>query len=262
MNAWIHSRRFIDILEIHTLILGTFGTTYYEVGKLAFDLLPILLPRIKGPAVSWVQDILLCFPTFDLIQDDPLGSEKVKAMQAIEEFLKMWFWLHFMLFSGADNSELDRNKAASPCIFSYIVAPPPLPSLPYERCNKLFFRDHECWRRIPKYWGWRGDQKLNKRYHSTLWWGNFNWGRGRVNMSYVISINSFSTCADELPSMDDGEKSRSITRVEMMILKKPWRFCVFAMSLTVSDDLYGQRHCERRTTDINMVFSPRMKMGH
>jgi len=64
-------------------------TTYYKVGKLAFDLLPILLSRIKGPAVSKVHSILLGLPTFDLIQDDPLGSEKVKAMQAIEQFSKV-----------------------------------------------------------------------------------------------------------------------------------------------------------------------------
>ena len=63
--------------------------TYYEVGELALDLLPILLSRIKGPAVSKVHNILLGLPTFYLIQDDPLGSEKVKAMQAIEEFLKV-----------------------------------------------------------------------------------------------------------------------------------------------------------------------------
>ena len=74
---------------MHTLIPGEFGTTYYKVGKLVFDLLPILLSRIKGPAVSQVHDILLGFPTLDLIQDDPLGLEKVKAMQAIEEFLKV-----------------------------------------------------------------------------------------------------------------------------------------------------------------------------
>ena len=61
-------------------------TTYYEVGKLAFDLLPILLSRIKGPAVSQVHDTLLGFPTFDLIKNDLLGLEKVKAAQAIEEF--------------------------------------------------------------------------------------------------------------------------------------------------------------------------------
>ena len=64
-------------------------TTYYEVGKLAFDLLPILLSTIKGSAVSQVHNILLGFPAFYLIRNDPLGSEKVKAMQAIEEFLKV-----------------------------------------------------------------------------------------------------------------------------------------------------------------------------
>ena len=62
------------------------SVTYYEVGRLAFDLLPILLPRIQGPAVSQVHDILLRLPTFHLIQDDPLRSEKVKAAQAIDEF--------------------------------------------------------------------------------------------------------------------------------------------------------------------------------
>ena len=92
-NAWIYSRRFIDIVDIHTLIpTNLFGTTYYEVGKLAFDLLPILLSRVTGPGVSQVNNILLRLPTFYLIKDDPLGSEKVKAMQAIEEFkLKVWF---------------------------------------------------------------------------------------------------------------------------------------------------------------------------
>ena len=62
------------------------SVTYYEVGKLAFDLLPILLSRIKGPAVSRVHNILLGFPIFHLIKNDPLGSEKVKAAQAIKEF--------------------------------------------------------------------------------------------------------------------------------------------------------------------------------
>ena len=74
---------------MHTLNPRGFGTTYYEVGKLGFDLLLILLSRIKGPAVSRVHDILLGLPTFKLIQDDPLGSEKVKATQAIEEVLKV-----------------------------------------------------------------------------------------------------------------------------------------------------------------------------
>jgi len=63
--------------------------TYYKVGKLAFNLLPILLSRIDGPAVSKLQNILLGFPTFDLIQNDPLGLEKVEATHAIEEFLKV-----------------------------------------------------------------------------------------------------------------------------------------------------------------------------
>ena len=92
MNAWIRSRRFIDISDIDNPVpRGYYSTTYYKVGKLAFDLLPILLSRIKGPGVSQVHDILLRLPTLDLIQDDPLGSEKVKATQAIEEFLKVWF---------------------------------------------------------------------------------------------------------------------------------------------------------------------------
>ena len=90
MNASIHSRRFVDRVYTYTQtqLAGNF-TTYDEVGKLAFNLLPILLSRIKGPAVSQVQDILLCLPTFHLIQDDPLRLEKVKATQAIEEFLKV-----------------------------------------------------------------------------------------------------------------------------------------------------------------------------
>ena len=36
-------------------------------------------------------------------------------------------------------------------------------------------------------------------------------------MPHVISISSFSTFADELPGMDDGETSGSVTRVERMI---------------------------------------------
>ena len=62
---------------------------YYEVGKLAFDLLLILLSRIKGQAVSQVHGILLDLPPFYVIKNDPLGLEKVKATQAIQEFLKV-----------------------------------------------------------------------------------------------------------------------------------------------------------------------------
>ena len=90
-NAWIHSRCFTDIVDINTPIRQESLNTYYKIGKLAFDLLPILLSRIQGPAVSQVQDILLGLPTFDLIQSDPLGLQKVKATQAIKEFLKVWF---------------------------------------------------------------------------------------------------------------------------------------------------------------------------
>ena len=96
-NAWIHFRRFIDIFDIDTWI-PLESVTYYEFGKLAFDLLPILLSRIEGPAASQVHDTLLGFPTFDLIQNDPLGLEKVKATQAIEEFVKVGFWLRLTLF--------------------------------------------------------------------------------------------------------------------------------------------------------------------
>jgi len=45
-----------------------------------------------------------------------------------------------------------------------------------------------------------------------LWWGNFNWGRARVNASharsYAISITSFSTCTD------DGEKNEMVAKNE------------------------------------------------
>ena len=56
---------------------------------MAFDLLPILLSRIQGPAVSQVHDILLALPAFELIRNDPLELEKIKATHAIEEFLKV-----------------------------------------------------------------------------------------------------------------------------------------------------------------------------
>ena len=88
MNFWTHSRCFVDIVDVHTLIPAK-CTTYYEIGKLAFNLLPIVLSRIKGPEVSEVHDILLYLPPFYLIKDDPLGLEKVKVAQAIKEFLKV-----------------------------------------------------------------------------------------------------------------------------------------------------------------------------
>jgi hypothetical protein len=80
----------VDVVDIHTLIPLVEGTSYYEVGKLAFDLLPILLSRIEGSTVSWqLHQFLLCLQPFYLIENDPLGLEKVKVMQAIEEFLKV-----------------------------------------------------------------------------------------------------------------------------------------------------------------------------
>jgi len=89
MNARIHSRRFVNIVDIRTLIPTVEDTSYYEVGKLAFDLLPILLSRIKGPAVLQMHDILLWHRPFYWIENDPLVWEKVGVMQAIKEFLKV-----------------------------------------------------------------------------------------------------------------------------------------------------------------------------
>jgi len=69
------------------------GTTYYEVGKLALNLLPILLSRIKalGSQVHEVTVLLRNYPAFYLIKNDPLELQKVKAVQAIEKFLKVGF---------------------------------------------------------------------------------------------------------------------------------------------------------------------------
>jgi len=64
-------------------------TTYYDVGKLAFHLLPILLSRIKalgGSQVHEVTVLLRSHPAFYLVKNDPLEFEKVKAVQAMEEF--------------------------------------------------------------------------------------------------------------------------------------------------------------------------------
>jgi hypothetical protein len=74
-------------------------------------------------------------------------------------------------FSGAENSEPDRDKAAYPRLFSCLVPSPPWASLPYERCNKLFLKTRSAdieFRRIPKYWGRSANQQLNTRYRSTL----------------------------------------------------------------------------------------------
>ena len=69
------------------------GTTYYEVGKLTFNLLPILLSRINALGgsclVHEVTVFLQSYPAFRLIKNDPLELQKVKAMQAIDEFSKV-----------------------------------------------------------------------------------------------------------------------------------------------------------------------------
>jgi hypothetical protein len=68
------------------------GATFYEVGKLAFNLLPILLSKIKGLGESQVHEVTVLLrsdPAFYLIENDPLEFEKVKATQAIEEFVKV-----------------------------------------------------------------------------------------------------------------------------------------------------------------------------
>jgi hypothetical protein len=97
-------RRFTDSVDVHTPIklvhrnttplqVIVTSMTYYEVGKLAFNLLPILLSRIKALGSSWqaheVTVLLQNHPAFHLIKSDPLEFQKVKAMQAIEEFLKV-----------------------------------------------------------------------------------------------------------------------------------------------------------------------------
>ena len=89
----IHFRCFIDIVDKCTPIPDQlFNATYYEVGRLAFDFLPILLSRIKSLGGSNLHDVtpfLRSHPPFHLIKNDPLELEKVKAAQAIEEFLKV-----------------------------------------------------------------------------------------------------------------------------------------------------------------------------
>ena len=67
-------------------------TTYYDVGKLAFNLLPILLSKIEALGGSQVHEIIVLLrshPAFYSIENDPLEFEKVKATQAIKEFLEV-----------------------------------------------------------------------------------------------------------------------------------------------------------------------------
>ena len=90
-------RRFTEFADVHTVTTIVYHevnhyTTYYEVGKLAFNLLPILLSRAKalgGLQMHEVTVLLRSQPAFYLIKNDPIVSEKVKAMQAIDNFLKV-----------------------------------------------------------------------------------------------------------------------------------------------------------------------------
>ena len=90
-------RDFTDIVDLSTHTHGQWPglptkVTYYEVGKLAFDLLPILLSRIAALGGLGVQEILVILqshPPFHLIKNDPLELEKVKTAQVIEWFLKV-----------------------------------------------------------------------------------------------------------------------------------------------------------------------------
>ena len=68
------------------------SATYYEVGKLAFNLLSISLSRLKALGGSAVQEISILLQnhlSIHLINNDPLELEKVKVAQAIEQFLKV-----------------------------------------------------------------------------------------------------------------------------------------------------------------------------
>ena len=66
--------------------------SYDEVEKLALDLLPILLSRIKalgGSQACKIAVFLQSQPPISLIENDPLEVQKAKATQAIEDFLKV-----------------------------------------------------------------------------------------------------------------------------------------------------------------------------
>jgi len=67
-------------------------TTPYEVGKLAFQLLPILLSRIEALEDPELCDFIVWLrnqPPFYLCKNDALELEKVKAARAIGDFLEV-----------------------------------------------------------------------------------------------------------------------------------------------------------------------------
>jgi len=87
-------RRFIDfpLLRVDWEALVLNGVTWYEAGKLALNLLPILLSRIKSLGQLEAQAVavfLRRYPPFNLLENDRLEPEKIKAAQAIQEFLEV-----------------------------------------------------------------------------------------------------------------------------------------------------------------------------
>jgi hypothetical protein len=70
---------------------GPKNVTSYKVVKLAFDLLPILLARLKALGGLRAQEIAIFMrshPPFYSKKGDLLELEKIKTAQAVEEFLK------------------------------------------------------------------------------------------------------------------------------------------------------------------------------
>ena len=95
-------RFFIDIVDINTYYNTPPGlwpepqpkpVTYYEVGRLSFDLLPISLSRLEAlgdsEAMQEISNWLRSHPPFHLVKNDPLELEKDKTAQVIKGFLKV-----------------------------------------------------------------------------------------------------------------------------------------------------------------------------
>ena len=95
------------------------------------------------------------------------------------------------------------------------------------------------------------EQPKNTRYRSTLWWGNFNWGKAWVNALYVISISLFSTMYWWIPRHGSQRKEW----VGYHSWKDDPEKTVKVLHLRYGPyDLYGQR-----CIDIDRVFFPPMK---
>ena len=165
MNTWIYSRRFIDIVHIHVLIPREDdqsealedGTSFYEVGKLALNLLPILLSRIKALGGSQVHEVTVLLrnhPAFFcwIKLNDPLEFEKVKAARAIEDFLKVWSQLYFVIFLGLIILNLIEIKR---CIHAFFISIP-FPSWRVYHTSDVinYFGDHKVMKYWERIWTW------------------------------------------------------------------------------------------------------------